>query len=104
MRQRIREALDQGFVQGDVFAHDFELNFLSQRTGQVPHHAGEFGEHIADGLKARLHDHILEFGCDLVDALVHGGQELAVILRHRGAELVAAEHKLAGQVHQGLQQ
>ena len=100
VRQRIRQGFDQAPVESYVLAANLQLHILGERCGQVAHQPGKLSEHVADGLEPRLHDGILQFGGDLVDALVGGFQGPRILLGDGGAQLIAPEHQLAGQIHQ----
>ena len=100
--QRIGQGLEQALVQSHVLAPDIELNFLVEACGQVADQTGELAEHIANGLEPGLHHNVLQLGGDLVDTLIGGLQSPWIILRNRGAQLVAPQHQLACQIHQHL--
>ena len=65
---------------------------------------GNFAEQIADRLHAGLRHDLLQFGGDQADALRSVADAAFVLARQRFVQLVAAEHQLAGQGHQGFEQ
>ena len=71
---------------------------------QIAHQTRELGEETADRLHPRLGDHLLEFRSDQADALGAGADASLILAGEGFVQLIAAEHQLAGQGHEGVEQ
>ena len=83
---------------------DIKLDVLLEHPGDIAHDPRELCEHVPNGLHARLHDGVLQFRRHEVDALEAGLNPTKLRLVQNGAQLVAAEHQFACQIHQRFEQ
>ncbi len=104
VRQGIGESFYQAFIKFHVFSRISRSISLFDCMRYVSHDPWKLAEYIAYRLHASLHDGILQFGSDQIDALGTGNQRPVVILRHGFPQLVAAEDEFSRQIHKAFEQ
>ena len=104
VHQRILDGLDDGPVELRLGSVHLQADLLAEGHRHVAHHPRQLVPDHPDGLHARLHDALLQFGGDQVQPLRSRVERGILALGVELEDLIAGQHQFSHQIHQLVEQ